>query len=195
MGLSYKSNQALNIWQPLSYPPISHAPFQAKGKEKHGLILNHCCLLCFSHLTQITTWQDPRKGSSNALNSRTPPNSQSPNVSLQNLGPLPPGWEQASTPEGDIYFINHMERTTSWYDPRIRKYQDFLYIQFLLYAHDIYIYNICNIVSFNKYCSLGKKLNLLNWTSVLIRFFFYLTIFLCSICCAIWQSTFKCLFD
>nr|XP_022286671.1 transcriptional coactivator YAP1-like isoform X3 [Crassostrea virginica] len=71
------------------------------------------------HLTQITTWQDPRKGSSNALNSRTPPNSQSPNVSLQNLGPLPPGWEQASTPEGDIYFINHMERTTSWYDPRI----------------------------------------------------------------------------
>nr|XP_034329254.1 transcriptional coactivator YAP1-A isoform X9 [Crassostrea gigas] len=71
------------------------------------------------HLTQITTWQDPRKGSSNALNSRTPPNSQSPNVSLQNLGPLPHGWEQASTPEGDIYFINHIERTTSWYDPRI----------------------------------------------------------------------------
>ncbi|XP_056005962.1 transcriptional coactivator YAP1-A-like isoform X3 [Ostrea edulis] len=77
-----------------------------------------------SHLTQITTWQDPRKtGSTNALNSRTPPPlSQSPNVSLQNLGPLPPlppGWEQASTAEGDIYFINHVERTTSWYDPRI----------------------------------------------------------------------------
>lgn len=107
----------------ISYPPISHAAFEAKEKKKHGLILNESCSVCFSHLTQITTWQDPRKGSSNALNSRTPPNSQSPNVSLQNLGPLPHGWEQASTPEGDIYFINHIERTTSWYDPRIRKYR------------------------------------------------------------------------
>jgi protein yorkie len=37
------------------------------------------------------------------------------------LGPLPEGWEQAQTPEGEIYFINHQTRTTSWFDPRIRK--------------------------------------------------------------------------
>lgn len=37
------------------------------------------------------------------------------------LGPLPDGWEQATTPEGEIYFINHHTRTTSWFDPRIRK--------------------------------------------------------------------------
>lgn len=95
-------------------------------KKKAWTDFNESYSVCFSHLTQITTWQDPRKGSSNALNSRTPPNSQSPNVSLQNLGPLPHGWEQASTPEGDIYFINHIERTTSWYDPRIRKYLVFV---------------------------------------------------------------------
>ena len=41
--------------------------------------------------------------------------------SSQNLGPLPPGWEQGVTPEGDIYYINHIEKTTSWFDPRIRK--------------------------------------------------------------------------
>ncbi|KAL3289909.1 hypothetical protein HHI36_023294 [Cryptolaemus montrouzieri] len=35
------------------------------------------------------------------------------------LGPLPEGWEQAQTPEGEIYFINHQTRTTSWFDPRI----------------------------------------------------------------------------
>ncbi|KAJ8669592.1 hypothetical protein QAD02_000851 [Eretmocerus hayati] len=35
------------------------------------------------------------------------------------LGPLPDGWEQARTPEGEIYFINHQARTTSWFDPRI----------------------------------------------------------------------------
>lgn len=41
------------------------------------------------------------------------------------LGPLPEGWEQAQTPEGEIYFINHQTRTTSWFDPRIRKFQFF----------------------------------------------------------------------
>jgi len=42
--------------------------------------------------------------------------------SSQNLGPLPAGWEQGVTPEGDIYYINHIEKTTSWFDPRIRKH-------------------------------------------------------------------------
>nr|AZA07509.1 co-transcriptional factor Yorkie-L [Locusta migratoria] len=35
------------------------------------------------------------------------------------LGPLPEGWEQATTAEGELYFINHQTRTTSWFDPRI----------------------------------------------------------------------------
>ncbi|CAB3368715.1 Hypothetical predicted protein [Cloeon dipterum] len=34
------------------------------------------------------------------------------------LGPLPPGWEQARTAEGQIYFLNHHSRTTTWEDPR-----------------------------------------------------------------------------
>lgn len=38
------------------------------------------------------------------------------------LGPLPEGWEQAITSAGEIYFINHNTRTTSWFDPRIRTY-------------------------------------------------------------------------
>ena len=45
--------------------------------------------------------------------------------SSHNLGPLPHGWEQGVTPEGDIYYINHVEKTTSWFDPRIRKHSDF----------------------------------------------------------------------
>lgn len=48
----------------------------------------------------------------------------SPNVSLQDLGPLPAGWEQGMTAEGEIYYINHMEKATSWFDPRIRKYAE-----------------------------------------------------------------------
>ncbi|XP_056646782.1 transcriptional coactivator YAP1 isoform X2 [Diorhabda carinulata] len=32
--------------------------------------------------------------------------------------PLPPGWEQARTPEGQVYYLNHTTRTTTWEDPR-----------------------------------------------------------------------------
>lgn len=37
------------------------------------------------------------------------------------IGPLPEGWEQSSTADGEVYFINHQTRTTSWFDPRIRE--------------------------------------------------------------------------
>lgn len=43
----------------------------------------------------------------------------------QALGPLPEGWEQAVTPEGEMYFIDHHTRKTSWFDPRLRKYATF----------------------------------------------------------------------
>ncbi|KAG5681767.1 hypothetical protein PVAND_011176 [Polypedilum vanderplanki] len=31
---------------------------------------------------------------------------------------LPPGWEQAKTSDGKVYYINHNDRTTQWEDPR-----------------------------------------------------------------------------
>jgi protein yorkie len=34
------------------------------------------------------------------------------------LGPLPPGWEMAKTPTGQLYFMNHITKTTQWEDPR-----------------------------------------------------------------------------
>ncbi|XP_035217638.1 transcriptional coactivator YAP1-A-like isoform X2 [Stegodyphus dumicola] len=64
-----------------------------------------------NHLTQTTTWVDPRK----KLNS----GSISASVDMQNINDLPKGWERATTLEGEVYFINHIDRTTSWLDPRI----------------------------------------------------------------------------
>ncbi|XP_028855822.1 WW domain-containing transcription regulator protein 1 isoform X2 [Denticeps clupeoides] len=32
--------------------------------------------------------------------------------------PLPPGWEMAFTPSGQKYFLNHVEKITTWHDPR-----------------------------------------------------------------------------
>ncbi|XP_022098031.1 transcriptional coactivator YAP1-A-like isoform X2 [Acanthaster planci] len=93
------------------------------------------------HNRHTTTWQDPRKTLSTSqlnkvnsvapnppptltaqINTMTPPpptGSQQPLPAMQDLGPLPPNWEQATTPEGEVYFINHLERTTTWLDPRI----------------------------------------------------------------------------
>ncbi|XP_039404041.1 membrane-associated guanylate kinase, WW and PDZ domain-containing protein 1 isoform X26 [Mauremys reevesii] len=36
----------------------------------------------------------------------------------ENLGPLPENWEMAYTENGEVYFIDHNTKTTSWLDPR-----------------------------------------------------------------------------
>ncbi|XP_069127354.1 uncharacterized protein [Argopecten irradians] len=43
-------------------------------------------------------------------------------MNQQHGPPLPPGWSHAFTPQGQIYFINHADGTTSWQDPRINIY-------------------------------------------------------------------------
>ncbi|KAI8772269.1 transcriptional coactivator YAP1-like [Biomphalaria glabrata] len=97
-----------------------------------------------NHVLQITTWNDPRKthstnpatiSSSNNNNNNTTtsnlnslPQTGSPAPSTQptltapinvDKVPLPPGWERAYTAECEVYFINHIERTTSWFHPSI----------------------------------------------------------------------------
>lgn len=55
------------------------------------------------------------------------PSAQSPNpagsppqapVNVEKV-PLPPGWEMAYTADCEVYFINHIDRTTSWFHPSI----------------------------------------------------------------------------
>jgi len=101
-----------------------------------------------NHLTKTTQWEDPRvaiqqQQQQNRLQqqqqiaqqqqqqqqraSPQPPQTAQPQLAQQqqaansgnNLGPLPQGWEQSVTPEGEVYFINHVTKSTSWFDPRI----------------------------------------------------------------------------
>ncbi|XP_064098501.1 transcriptional coactivator YAP1-like isoform X1 [Macrobrachium nipponense] len=106
-----------------------------------------------NHLTQSTTWEDPRKTllkqrqrqqaqqhqqapPPHVAVSQAPPapagppqpppapqggstQATVPGLVNGNLGPLPDGWEQAVTPEGEVYFINHEDKSTSWFDPRL----------------------------------------------------------------------------
>lgn len=61
-------------------------------------------------------------GKNGSAGSGSGSNSGTSGAASTGLGPLPDGWEQATTAEGEIYFINHQTKTTSWFDPRIREY-------------------------------------------------------------------------
>ncbi|KAH0947597.1 hypothetical protein HN011_002439 [Eciton burchellii] len=89
--------------------PLPHGWEQARTAEGQIYFLNH--------LTRTTTWEDPRKTAAAANVAAVAAAVES--SKSNSLGPLPDGWEQARTAEGEIYFINHQSRTTSWFDPRI----------------------------------------------------------------------------
>jgi len=81
-----------------------------------------------NHITKTTQWEDPRKAINNQklrqLNGTASPRSavsplpQNAQGELQ-LGPLPHGWEQSVTEQGEVYFIHHQTKKTTWFDPRI----------------------------------------------------------------------------
>ncbi|XP_061916976.1 transcriptional coactivator YAP1 [Entelurus aequoreus] len=74
-----------------------------------------------NHIDQTTTWQDPRKALLQ-MNQAPPPSSvpvQQQNLMNPASGPLPESWEQAITSEGEVYYINHKNKSTSWLDPRL----------------------------------------------------------------------------
>ncbi|KAE8749338.1 hypothetical protein FOCC_FOCC003852 [Frankliniella occidentalis] len=100
-----------------------------------------------NHTTQTTTWEDPRKSlaaqaqrqqqrSAELLTTpaaltlthphpavsplpKAPSTPKPASPAPNELGPLPDGWEEAATPEGEIYYIDHKNHSTSWFDPRI----------------------------------------------------------------------------
>uniref|UniRef100_A0A672HWS1 Membrane-associated guanylate kinase, WW and PDZ domain-containing protein 1 n=1 Tax=Salarias fasciatus TaxID=181472 RepID=A0A672HWS1_SALFA len=66
----------------------------------------------------------PSCGLNNAATSTAESGQQTlaePQVSPEDpLGPLPENWEMAYTENGELYFIDHNTKTTSWLDPRCR---------------------------------------------------------------------------
>jgi E3 ubiquitin-protein ligase NEDD4 len=71
------------------------------------------------HNSKTTTWVDPRTGKA----SPTPNQTNVPNrpkfSTVDDLGPLPDGWEERVHTDGRIFFIDHNTRVTQWDDPRL----------------------------------------------------------------------------
>ena len=70
----------------------------------------------FSHTTKTTHWTDPRK--SHSLGHLTVAGAAGDD---DGLGPLPPNWAKEYNLDGEPYFIDHTSKSTTWYDPRLRK--------------------------------------------------------------------------
>ncbi|XP_043504978.1 E3 ubiquitin-protein ligase NEDD4 isoform X4 [Polistes fuscatus] len=70
------------------------------------------------HNERATTWIDPRTGRPSSIPNHIAP-STTPRSDLDQLGPLPEGWEERVHTDGRIFFIDHNTRTTQWEDPRM----------------------------------------------------------------------------
>ena len=71
------------------------------------------------HNTRTTTWVDPRR---QQLIRVIAPGQQGTTVQPQTvnqLGPLPSGWEMRLTSTARVYFVDHNTKTTTWDDPRL----------------------------------------------------------------------------
>lgn len=65
------------------------------------------------HNTKTTTWDDPRL--------RVPVRMRrTASLDPNDLGPLPPGWEERIHSDGRIFYIDHKTKTTQWEDPRLQ---------------------------------------------------------------------------
>nr|XP_019610862.1 PREDICTED: E3 ubiquitin-protein ligase NEDD4-like isoform X4 [Rhinolophus sinicus] len=65
------------------------------------------------HNSKTTTWEDPRLKFPVHMRSKAPLN---PN----DLGPLPPGWEERIHLDGRTFYIDHNSKITQWEDPRLQ---------------------------------------------------------------------------
>jgi len=64
------------------------------------------------HNRQHTSWEDPR------LSSKTR-SFKLHNSATDNIGSLPPGWEERVNKDGRIFYVDHNRQKTQWEDPRL----------------------------------------------------------------------------
>uniref|UniRef100_A0A8C4R5U2 HECT-type E3 ubiquitin transferase n=1 Tax=Eptatretus burgeri TaxID=7764 RepID=A0A8C4R5U2_EPTBU len=65
------------------------------------------------HHNKKTTWDDPRLKVPVHIRLKT-------ELDPNNLGPLPPGWEERLHSDGRTFFIDHNMKITQWEDPRLQ---------------------------------------------------------------------------
>uniref|UniRef100_A0A3B3ZMV8 WW domain-containing protein n=1 Tax=Periophthalmus magnuspinnatus TaxID=409849 RepID=A0A3B3ZMV8_9GOBI len=96
--------------------PLPHGWEMAQTPSGQRYFLNH--------VDKTTTWHDPRLAQLQSAAAQHPLSAAGPPAHSHSLSPLPEGWEQAVTGDGEVYYIDHINKITTWVDPRL----DFLMI-------------------------------------------------------------------
>lgn len=86
-----------------------------------------------NHVTQTTTWEDPRKMLLDHQNDNL-------NDGYRSLA-LPVGWTENKNGNGEVYFINHNSRSTQWEDPRIEIYMQQEHLKKIAYRKETECYS------------------------------------------------------
>lgn len=75
------------------------------------------------HNRRTTSWVDPRTGKPTPQASTLRPGQHAAvepgRKHINELGPLPAGWEERTHSDGRVFFINHQAKKTQWDDPRL----------------------------------------------------------------------------
>ena len=66
------------------------------------------------HNTRSTTWTRPSSESNHDADHQA----HGGETNTAGLGSLPSGWEERRTPDGELYYVDHNTRSTTWLDPR-----------------------------------------------------------------------------
>jgi transcriptional coactivator YAP1 len=66
-----------------------------------------------------TSSESPEPETNSNANTMSAPTTTPPTCNTIATGPLPEGWEESITDNGERYYINHLTRTTTWRDPRL----------------------------------------------------------------------------
>ncbi|TNN63468.1 Transcriptional coactivator YAP1 [Liparis tanakae] len=105
--------------------PLPHGWEMAKTPTGQRYFLNH--------LDKTTTWHDPRLSQLQSAAAQHPvsgtpvhahslsnpaPTTQPQSINPE-TGPVPEGWEKAVTADGEVFYIDHINKTTAWVDPRL----------------------------------------------------------------------------
>uniref|UniRef100_A0A8C6WLW9 Yes1 associated transcriptional regulator n=1 Tax=Neogobius melanostomus TaxID=47308 RepID=A0A8C6WLW9_9GOBI len=89
--------------------PLPHGWEMAKTSTGQRYFLNH--------VDKTTTWHDPRLAQVQSAAAQHPLSTAGPPAHTHTLSPLPEGWEQAVTGDGEVYYIDHINKATSWVNP------------------------------------------------------------------------------
>ncbi|XP_051911373.1 membrane-associated guanylate kinase, WW and PDZ domain-containing protein 2a isoform X4 [Hippocampus zosterae] len=97
-------------------------PPEEEEEERPGIVVNGNGMALTPESSEHEDKNAPGEAPAEADPGRSPKSGVLPKLEENDeLGLLPDNWEMAYTEKGEVYFIDHNTKTTSWLDPRLAK--------------------------------------------------------------------------